>query len=275
MTAEVSSAMSRSLLFLHGWGVTPQSYRAGLDLVANAGFDVLAPAQPGFGGTPALRGKQCSFQGYASWAAAYLRQAEVELPVAVVGHSFGGGVAIQLAHDHPDLVHSLVVCNSVGGPVRWSASGTSVPMARRPLWDWGLELGTDLMDLSAIPRVLPAVLEGALPNLLRSPLALVRVAGVVMRAHLLDEARRVAQSGKPITVVWSDRDGLVPHSAFAALCHAASTKGLVVEGPHSWLIANPTRFADVVLTSLADAGIFDSLGSARDHEGSSRPAKQL
>ncbi len=40
----------------------------------------------------------------------------LELPRAtVVGHSFGGGVAIQLAHDHPERVRYLVVVDSVGG----------------------------------------------------------------------------------------------------------------------------------------------------------------
>jgi pimeloyl-ACP methyl ester carboxylesterase len=35
--------------------------------------------------------------------------------VTVVGHSFGGGVAITTAHRSPDLAERLVLVNSIGG----------------------------------------------------------------------------------------------------------------------------------------------------------------
>ena len=36
---------------------------------------------------------------------------------------------------------------------------------------------------------------------------------------------------------------------------AAGVKGQVVAGTHSWLIAEPRRFADMVLRAVADAGL--------------------
>jgi len=43
-----------TLLFLHGWGVSPRSYRDLIESLARLGFHVIAPAIPGFGGSTPL-----------------------------------------------------------------------------------------------------------------------------------------------------------------------------------------------------------------------------
>lgn len=244
------------MLFLHGWGVGPLAYTGAVRHLADIGCAVVAPAQPGFGGTPALGADDTTFPGYARWAAEHLDAGGVREPVMVVGHSFGGGVALQLAHDFPELVRGVVLCNAVGGPHRGSIPEYR-PMADRPIWEWGRDLGADLFALSAVTRVVPAVLGGALPNLVHNPRAMWRVAHVARRADLLGQAAAVAARGVPLTIVWSDRDRLVPHAAFAALCRAAGVRGEVVPGTHSWLIADPWRLADVVLRAMVDAGVVE------------------
>lgn len=113
------------LLFLHGWGLGYRSYRRSLEHLAAQGSRVYAPALPGFGGTPALASEKFNFAGYAGWVRSFLDTAGVDGPVALVGHSFGGEVAIRFAHDHPDLVRSLVLVNSVGGSA-WSHHGSAL-----------------------------------------------------------------------------------------------------------------------------------------------------
>lgn len=242
------------VLFLHGWGVGPHSYTAALDQLRAFGCGVMAPAQPGFGGTPSLVGDDCSFAGYGRWAASYLDSMGVSGPVTVIGHSFGGGVAIQFAHDHPERVASLVLCNAVGG-FPWAGDSAPAAVAGRPWWEWGRILGADLFVDSALVRVLPALLGEAVPNLVSNPVAMWRVGEFVRRAHLLGEIAAVSHNGVPVTLVWSDRDRLVPHAGFSALCRAAHVDGQVVPGNHSWLIAHPRRFADIVLRSMVEAGV--------------------
>jgi len=246
------------LLFLHGWGVGPRSYSGALRHVAAAGCAVAAPAQPGFGGTPGLASEHRHFPGYGRWVARYLDALAVDEPVVVVGHSFGGGVALQFAHDHPDRVRGVVLCNAVGGPHRYGVGGGR-PMSDRPLWDWGRELGADLFALSSMARTLPPLLEEAVPNFFQRPLAMWRVAEFARRADLLAEAAGLADLGIPLTVVWSDRDRLIPHAAFAALCDAAGVEGHVVPGFHSWMIAEPRRFADIVWRAAVEAGAVDHM----------------
>ena len=243
------------MLFLHGWGVGPSSYAAPLAELSAFGCEVAAPAQPGFGGCPALPGDDCNFPGYARWAASYLDHVGMDEPVVAVGHSFGGGVAIQLAHDFPERVHAVVLCNGVGG-FPWA--GPSAISAERPWWEWGRYLGADLVAFPGIVRVLPALLGEAVPNIVHNPLAMWRVGEFVRRAHLLEEIGAVARRGTPVTLVWADRDRLVPHVGFAALCRAARVEGQVVPGGHSWLIANPRRFADIVLRAMVEAGVVES-----------------
>lgn len=251
-----SESRGAPVLFLHGWGVGPNSYAVPLDELRAFGCDVVAPAQPGFGGCPALPSEDCNFPGYARWAASCLDLADVDEPVVVVGHSFGGGVAIQFAHDFPERVRAVVLCNGVGG-FPW-AGPLGEASAERPWWEWGRYLGADLVALPGIARVLPAVLGEAVPNLVHNPLAMWRVGEFVRKAHLLEEIAAVAGTGTPVTLVWADRDRLVPHVGFAALCRAAGVEGQVVPGGHSWLIAEPRRFADIVLRAMVEAGVVES-----------------
>ena len=236
-------------------GGTSGVWRA-LRKVGRLGCSVIAPPQPGFGRTPALDGEQCSFPGYARWAVEHLDALGVDQPVIVVGHSFGGGVAIQLAHDYPGRVRGVVLCNAVGGVIEGSEPGPNA-LVDRTLWGWGRQMSADLLALPSLARVLPAVLSEALPNIVQNPLAMWRVGEFVRHADLTDALAVVARRGTPLTVVWSDRDRLVPHASFKALCSAAQVPGVVVPGIHSWMIVDTDRFADIVLRALVDAGVVE------------------
>ena len=237
------------VLFLHGWGIGPRSYSDSLHRLVGAGCRVLAPALPGFGGTHALDGDECTFEGYAQWVSRYLDAVGIGAPVVVVGHSFGGGVAVQFAHDHPGRVRAVVACNGVGGG--WPG------FLERPWWEWGRYLGSDLLSIESLLRVLPAVLGQAVPNIVQNPIAMWRVSDVVRRADLRREVRVLRRRGIGVTVVWSDRDRLVSHGGFSSMCTAAGVQGVVVPGNHSWLIADPARFVDVILGALVEVGVVE------------------
>src|SRR4051794_2889554 len=83
------------VLFLHGWALGQHTYKRALKRLVRLGCQVLAPALPGFGGTADLPAEVCDFAGYASWVDEFLTVAGVDQPVVVIGHSFGGGVAIK------------------------------------------------------------------------------------------------------------------------------------------------------------------------------------
>ena len=237
------------VVLLHGWALAQHTYRDVVERIAAEGVRVIAPSMPGFGGTGDLPGASFSLSGYAEWVADLLDALEIDEPAVVVGHSFGGGVAVRFAHDHPDRTRSLVLVNSVGGS-SWRSGNTLRSITERPLWDWGLHFPADVWPIRQATRVLPVIVEDLLPNLLRHPRALVKVANLARRADLRDELEALRDRGLPITIIWATRDGVIPRESFEALCVASGVQGTVVEGSHSWLLADPDRFGEVITNDV-------------------------
>lgn len=92
------------VLALHGWGRRGSDFRASL-----GDFQALALDLPGFGATP----PPAEVLGARQYAEA-IRPVldEFESPPVVVGHSFGGRVAVCLAAEHPEVVGTLVITGS-------------------------------------------------------------------------------------------------------------------------------------------------------------------
>ena len=241
-------------LFLHGWGLRPNGYRGPLRAMAGAGCRVYAPCLPGFGGTRELDPDQRTFAGYATWVGRFLDAVEVDETALVAGHSFGGAVATAFVYDQPWRASALLLANAIGSPT-WALFPDEVrTMVQRPFWDWGRHFSTDLLKSPRLLRLLPTLLEDFIPNLLFNPLGRFRTGEFIRRADLVSEVRSIARWGIPVTVAWSDRDGLVPRSAFDDLRHAAGVDGVVVEGPHAWLIGDPAGFGDLATSALVDSG---------------------
>jgi pimeloyl-ACP methyl ester carboxylesterase len=237
------------VVLLHGWALAQHTYRDVIETIAAQGCRVIAPAMPGFGGTADLPGDSFSLRGYAQWVADLLDTLEIEEPAVVVGHSFGGGVAVRFAHDLPSRVRSLVLVNSIGGS-SWRSGRTLRSIADRPLWDWGLHFPGDVWPIRQATRVLPVVVEDLLPNLLRNPRAIVKVANLARRADLRAELESLRDRGLSVSIIWGTRDGIIPRESFEALCVASGVRGTVVEGSHSWLLADPAKFGEVITNDV-------------------------
>jgi pimeloyl-ACP methyl ester carboxylesterase len=237
------------VVLLHGWALAQHTYRDVIGTIAEQGCRVIAPAMPGFGGTADLPGDTFSLRGYARWVADLLDALEIEEPAVLVGHSFGGGVAVRFAHDFRTRVRSLVLVNSVGGS-SWRSGRSLRSITERPLWDWGLHFPGDVWPIRQATRVLPVLVEDFVPNLVRNPRAIIKVANLARRADLRVELESLRDSGLPVTIIWGTRDGIIPRESFEALCVASGVEGTVVEGSHSWLLADPQHFGEVITNDL-------------------------
>lgn len=177
------------MLALHGWGRSGADFGRVLE-----GTDALAIHLPGFGPTPPPP---------AAWGSAEYADHLAEAltgtgPYTVVGHSFGGRVAVRLAARHPELVTSLVL--------------TGVPLVRasappRPALRVRL-----LKRLRAAGLVPASVLERARRS---AGSADYRAAQGVMRdilVRLVNEDYRddLAALDLPVTMVWGELDDAAP-----------------------------------------------------------------
>jgi len=92
------------VLALHGWGRTHRDFAAVLD-----GLDAVALDLPGFGASPPPEGGLVA-PGAAAYAAVVAEALpQIAGPLVVVGHSFGGRVAVHLAATRPEAVSALVL----------------------------------------------------------------------------------------------------------------------------------------------------------------------
>ncbi|WP_158886920.1 alpha/beta fold hydrolase [Amycolatopsis anabasis] len=199
------------VLVLHAWGLTPHAYAPVLESLAAHGHRVCAPALPGFGGTADLPPEDRTFAGYARWLAEFARATGIPTPCTLIGHSFGGGVAIQAAHAAPGRVARLILINSIGGDAWTPGRG----LRERPVWDWAWRLQADLLPIARLTRALPPILCGAVPNLLRNPGALWRVGHLARTADL--SAALAGLAGLPVVTVAGDRDDVIPPATLASL----------------------------------------------------------
>ena len=245
------------LVFVHGWGLGQHSYKRALKRLVRLGCRVYAPALPGFGGTAELPAEDFTLDGYARWLGGFLDAMGLEEKVFLVGHSFGGGVSIQFAHDTTDRVRTLVLINSVGGSswTRPGPTGVVKSMAQRPLWDWGIHFPRDILPIPQITRVLPVILEDAVPNLLRNPRAMWKAANLARKADLTEELEELRRRRLPVVVLWGEQDKIIPRPSFDALCAAIGSEGEVVSGNHSWLLADPDSFGEVMTNIVAVADV--------------------
>jgi 3-oxoadipate enol-lactonase len=101
------------VLLLHAGIADSRMWAAQIEVLEAAGHRVLAPDLPGFGRTPLLPGTV----DYVAHVTALL-----DGPTAVVGCSFGGRIALEvaLAFERPELVERLVLVGS--GLARWEWS---------------------------------------------------------------------------------------------------------------------------------------------------------
>lgn len=192
LLAEKLGGAEPRVVALHGWG------RSGADFVDPlAGLDALALHLPGFGPSappPEVWGTS----EYAAHVAAAL--AEVG-PTVLVGHSFGGRVAVRLAASRPELVRALVL--------------TGVPLVRAtaaPKPSLRLRVAKRLVAWRLAPA---ALVERARRN---AGSADYRAAEGVMRGVLVrtvgedyrEDLEAVAASGIPVRMVWGEADDAAP-----------------------------------------------------------------
>jgi pimeloyl-ACP methyl ester carboxylesterase len=230
------------LLFLHGWGLTPRSYAQGITRLTAAGVKVIAPCLPGFGGSAGTGWTHVSMGAYAARVARLLDVMGIEHPVFVAGHSFGGGVAIQLATDRPERVRSLTLVNTVGGAPgrRWGLTDAS--------WlRWAVGTVGEL-STTGLVRAAPSLLRDYLPNAVRRPATMLLTARLALTASLAGQVEALVAQGTPVLFIWSDSDRIVAPGALADV--VTSLPAEVIEGRHGWLLTEPEDFATLMRNAL-------------------------
>jgi pimeloyl-ACP methyl ester carboxylesterase len=197
------------VLALHGWMRSHRDFDEVLE-----GIDAIAVDLPGFGAAPAPSEAWSTAQ-YADWMAPVLE--EMTPRPVLLGHSFGGRVAVHLAARHPDRIGALVL-SAVPHLVRDGRPGPKPPP--------GFRLGKALYRRGLIGQNRMETMRR------RYGSADYRAAEGVMRDVLVKAVnetydRQLAAYPGPIELVWGEDDDQAPLAAASAAVEACVDGHLV------------------------------------------------
>ena len=133
-----SRGSGRPLLLLHGWGASLDTFDA---MTADLGrfFHVTAFDFPGHGESD-LPPSTWHVDDFVGLTLGLMAELEIDRP-AVLGHSFGGRVAIKLAAAHPEAVERLILVDAAGVPPRRTVRRATRRAASRFATALGRRLG--------------------------------------------------------------------------------------------------------------------------------------
>jgi len=95
-----------------------------------------------------------------------------------------------------------------------------------------------------------AIRSDVVPNLIRNPVGMIRAGLLAQRADLRADLAELRELNLPILALTSDRDAVIPRSAFETVCDAVGAHGRVVRGGHSWLLVDPDSFGEVLASTI-------------------------
>ncbi len=206
-----------TVVALHGWGRSHADFGPSMARLVSCGAAVGAVALdlPGFGAS-AAPAEPCGAAGYAAMVAPVFDECDERL--VLIGHSFGGRVAVELAFRYADTVAALVLC---GVPLLRGSNQARSRSAVRYRLIRGLAkrgwVSDDAMERmrqrfgSADYRAASGVMRDVL----------VRVVNETYETQL----RQICQ---PVELVWGRDDGSVPLTVAQQACEILPDARLTV-----------------------------------------------
>lgn len=128
----------RPVLLVHGWGSNAYMWRATIPPLAAAGYSLVIPDLPGHGwGDLTIDRRHAHLGAYATALRTLCDTLGIER-MAMVGQSMGGGIALQLAVDHPERVAAVALISPIGYtiPKAVIVARTAFPRVTRTLFPW-------------------------------------------------------------------------------------------------------------------------------------------
>lgn len=102
--------MKKTIIILHGWGISGAKYATIALLLIEYGYNVYFPDLPGFG-SEKLQKSVMNLDDYVLFVLSFMKKHGIEKTI-LLGHSFGGRVAAKFAYLYPNKVEKLLITGS-------------------------------------------------------------------------------------------------------------------------------------------------------------------
>lgn len=227
---EGGCSSGKTILFLHGWGVSTEPYQDCLNALARR-YKVIAPDLPGFGRSPCSVSLS-SYQTYANCIFQLVQRLSLEC-FHLMGHSFGGGVALALAATIPQQVESAIAINSTGIPL------ISLPDIIKRRF---AEFPQQLAQLRW--QVFSKIMQVYGHNLIFRSQHLIEGAKIALNE---DIRPWLSDISCPCLILWGEKDYFTPISIGYGLVEAIPNSRLQVvpAAYHEWCMMQPETIADI------------------------------
>lgn len=188
------------LLILHGWGVSSLSWIKPGEMIASDSREVIIIDLPGFGQTAEPKSVWGN-KDYANFVVNFVQQIGLE-KFDILGHSFGGGVALRIAAEHGRMVDRLILCDAA--IVRKERLGLRQKISKRLS-----KLGSKIISKTPLKPYFSkaaAALSGNYDYYKASPF----MKRVFQKVVSEDLAFLLPQVDAPTLVVWGEKDQATP-----------------------------------------------------------------
>ncbi len=245
----------KGLIFcLHGLGLHSRSFKDFAEKINGYGYGVIAVDVRGFGSFAMEKGldKLDLNAGLEDLAAALsiLRSHNPKLPIAVLGESMGGALALQLAAKYPDNVSALV--SAVPSGKRYKSASTGLLVGLKLLEDKKkpIEIGKKVIEQSSSDEAVRDVW-------LNDPNARLKLSAeeLLRFQEFMNQTEKLAKAIKntPVIIFQGFKDHLVKPEGTIALYGALATheKDLVLVGDAEHLIFEEGQTPDDIVRMLS------------------------
>lgn len=236
------------VVLIHGWPLDRTIWSEVAPSIAAAGFRVLVPDLPGFGGSAALDEGRWTVEDFAEEVADFLDE-RTSGRVAVAGHSFGGYVALALAEHEPARLAALGLVSS-----RTFADSEAAKAGRRATVEKVRTGGTAalLPDLAAklLAPDAAADLRARADALIRRAAPEAVIAGLTAMAARPDRTGILESFPRSLLVLHGSADQLIPVAEAAQPARQAGPldRVLLERVGHMPMWEDPPRTVDAVVT---------------------------
>ena len=260
---EMGPANGIPVVLFHGTAAWSELWRHTSDVLAAAGFHVIALDLPPFGFSDRPGGY--TRQEQAARITDVLDALKVE-PAIIVGHSFGAGAATELAMRYPDRTRALVLIDAALG---LTAAPSAAPWVIQPQWIREILVSLTITNPVATQMLLKSLIakkERASPEyvaILQWPLAqrdstsdiadwLYYFLGADTHAASADRSA-YAKLEVPVAILWGDKDTITPLEQaldLRALLPPDTELTMLPGLGHIPQIEDPGMFNDALLKTL-------------------------
>ena len=228
------------IIILHGWNLSSLHYLPLIRELNSRSHEVLCPDLPGFGINKILK-KSLTLTDYADFVEVYLKEKKIKQAV-IIGHSFGGRIALRLAATSPESIQKLILSGVPGF--------SPVATIKTEFYKFIAKSGKNLLKITGLSRYenyFRFNLYKSIPSsdYTKTAQELKETFKKIINESLLAD---MTQIKIPVLLIWGREDRIVPVKIAEKMKNliSGSELDIVPDARHSLPYSHPREFADKI-----------------------------